>query len=241
MKKELLKSITGRILIEAHRGAEGLAPENSWSALRLGRDSGADLLEVDVQLSQDGTAFLRHNYTLPDGRWCYAAPWKELKDLKIENEGLPRLDDVLAWACENDVYLSLDLKVGFKPEKSLTIAVLRDLRRTQTWDQVMLISWDHAELLDIKKSYPQLTTRALINGRLAAYTDFLKHTMADAITLSYGLVRPGDVEEIHRAGVAAMLGEMWRSDFEMVKDLNLDLVSCSNPKEARKLLGQLGS
>ena len=41
MKIELLKSITGRVLVESHRGAEGLAPENSWTALKLGRDSGA--------------------------------------------------------------------------------------------------------------------------------------------------------------------------------------------------------
>jgi glycerophosphoryl diester phosphodiesterase len=239
MKKEILKSITGRILVESHRGAEGLAPENSWSALRLGRDSGADILEVDVQLSQDGVAFLRHNYTLPDGRWCSEVSWKELQELKIENENLPLLADALAWSCQNDVCLSLDLKVGFKPEKSLTTAVLRDLQHTQAWDQVMLISWDHVELLEIKKSYPQVTTRALINGRLAAYTEFLKYTLADAITLSYGLVRPADVEEIHRAGVAAMLGEMWRPDFEMIKALDLDLVSWSDPNEARRLLGQL--
>ncbi|MCX6078353.1 MAG: glycerophosphodiester phosphodiesterase [Chloroflexi bacterium] len=239
MKIELLKSITGRVLVESHRGAEGLAPENSWTALKLGRDSGADLLEVDVQLSQDGVAFLRHNYSLPDSRWCSAVPWSELKDIRIEHEPLPRLDDVLAWACENNVYLSLDIKVGFKPEKSLTTVVLSALEVTQAWEQVMLISWDHVELLDIKKTYPKLTTRALINGRLAAYSEFLKYTQADAISLSYGIVRPRDVEEIHRAGVAVIMGEMWRPDFEMINDLDIDMVSWSDPNEARRLLGQI--
>ena len=193
---------------------------------------------MDVQLSQDGVAFLHHNYTLPDGRWCSAVTWEELKKLRIEQEALPRLDDVLAWAVENDIYLSLDLKVGFKPEKALMQAVLGDLGRTGAWEQVMLISWDHVELLDIKKSHPRLTARALVTGRLAAYTEYLKQTRVDAISLSYGIVRPSDVEEIHRAGVAVLMGGMWRPDFEMVKDLDLDMVSWSDPNEARKMLGQ---
>ena len=65
MTLELLKSKTGRTLIESHRGVEGPVPENSWTAIQLGHKLGADLIEVDVQLSQDNVAFLRHNYTLP--------------------------------------------------------------------------------------------------------------------------------------------------------------------------------
>ena len=53
---ELLRTTTGRILIESHRGCQDLAPENSWPALETGRQMGADLLEVDVQLSHDGIA-----------------------------------------------------------------------------------------------------------------------------------------------------------------------------------------
>ena len=98
MTLELLKSKTGRTLIESHRGVEGDVPENSWSAIKLGHKLGADLIEVDVQMSQDGVPFLRHNYQLPDGRWCHDVSWNELKELKIEDEPLPKLEDVLVWA-----------------------------------------------------------------------------------------------------------------------------------------------
>jgi glycerophosphoryl diester phosphodiesterase len=238
MKKDLLKSVTGRILIESHRGAEGLAPENSWSALKLGSESGADFLEVDVQLSQDGVAFLRHNYTLPDGRWCFNVPWAELKEIKIQNEPFPCLEEVLVWTRENSVCLSLDLKVGFIPQGSLTREVLRLLEHTKTQEHVMLISWDHVQLLQIKQSHPELTTRALINGRLVEYADFLKYTQADAISLSYGVSRASDVEQIHQAGVAVIMAEMWCPDFEMVKNLDMDMVSWSDPNEARRMLDQ---
>src|SRR5688500_2415376 len=127
---ELLKSKIGRVLIESHRGAEGLAPENSWAALKLGREVGADFLEIDVQLSQDGIAFLQHHYTLPDQRFCANVPWAEIKEFKIQDETFPLLEDVLAWARENDVCLSLDLKVGFMPEGKLVKEILRLLDHT---------------------------------------------------------------------------------------------------------------
>ncbi len=85
-------------MIESHRGIEGDVPENSWPAIKLGHQLGADLIEVDIQLSWDGVAFLRHNYQLSDGRWCHDKFWEDLKDLKIEDELLPLLEDVLVWA-----------------------------------------------------------------------------------------------------------------------------------------------
>src|SRR5215216_507041 len=107
---DLLKSKTGRTLIESHRGVEGDVPENSWPAIQLGHQLGADLIEVDVQLSCDSIPFLRHNYQLPDGRWCHDLSWNELKEIKIEGELLPKLEDVLAWARDTSAHLSLDMK-----------------------------------------------------------------------------------------------------------------------------------
>ena len=235
MKRDLLKSKTGRVLIESHRGAEGLAPENSFSALKLGLDAGADFLEIDVQLSQDNILFLHHNYKLSDGRWCSNTPWNEIKS-SFNGDTVPLLEDVLIWACDNDAYLSLDLKVGFMPENKLAKELLIMLKRTQAFDRVMLISWDHVELLNIKHSYPNITTRALIRGRLIDYPGFLKHTQADAISLTYGVVRSSDVEQVHKAGVAIVMAEMWNPDFELVENLDIDIVSWSNPKEAKQML-----
>src|SRR6185295_5509728 len=119
MTLELLKSKTGRTLIESHRGVEGDVPENSWSAIQLGHELGADLIEVDVQMSRDGVAFLRHNYQLPDGRWCGEMPWVVLKDVLIEDQPFPLLEEVLVWARDAGATLSLDVKTIFSPECAL--------------------------------------------------------------------------------------------------------------------------
>jgi glycerophosphoryl diester phosphodiesterase len=48
-------------LVIAHRGASGLAPENTMAAFRLAIALGADGFEFDVQLSADGQAVVIHD------------------------------------------------------------------------------------------------------------------------------------------------------------------------------------
>jgi glycerophosphoryl diester phosphodiesterase len=48
----------------AHRGASGLAPENTMAAFELAVREGADAFELDVRLSADGVPVLLHDPTL---------------------------------------------------------------------------------------------------------------------------------------------------------------------------------
>lgn len=233
---KLLKSQTGRILLESHRGAEALAPENSWEALKLGCEAGADFLEVDVQISLDDVAFLQHNYGLPDGRMASTVSWDEISQTRV-----PRLEEVLVWAKEVQVYLSLDLKVGFSPERKLARAVLRLLDRTGTAGNVILLGWDHVELRQIKESHPTVKTRALLRGRLVDYAGFVKVSRVDAVSLSYDIIRPADVEQVHATGTAILLADLWKPDFEFARQMNVDMVSWGDPRLARKMLEQIGN
>ena len=236
MPLELLKSRTGRTLIESHRGIEADVPENSWSAIQLGHHLGADLIEVDIQLSRDGVAFLRHNYTLPDGRWCHKLLWNELKEVRIEGEPLPRLEDVLVWARDAGAILSLDLKTFFKAERVLTKEVIRLVDRTNTNDNVLLLFFDHEELLQTKLACPELTVRALITGRLANFVEYLRQIKADCISVSYGMFCPADVGQLHAAGISVVLGEVWNPDVDLFQSYEIDIFTHGNPVEARKIL-----
>jgi glycerophosphoryl diester phosphodiesterase len=236
MPLELLKSKTGRTLIESHRGVEGDVPENSWSAIQLGHELGADLIEVDVQLSQDGVAFLRHNYQLPDGRWCHEVAWQELKGLKIEGEPLPKLEDVLIWARDAGAHLSLDMKTFFRTEGSLAKEVVRLLEQTNTKDNVLLLFFDHEELLHTKLVHPELTARALLTGRLVNIAEYLRKIKADCLSVSYGLFRPEDIEQIHSIGAALVLIGYWNQNSELFRQYDIDVLSVGNPIEARKIL-----
>lgn len=236
MTLELLKSKTGRTLIESHRGVEGDVPENSWSAIKLGHELGADLIEMDVQLSRDGVAFLRHNYQLPDGHWSHDLSWNELKDVKIGGEPLPLLEDVLVWARDTGVHLSLDMKTFFKPEGSLVKEVVHLLERTNTKDNALLLFFDHEELLHTKLAHPDLTVRALLTGRLLNIADYLQTIKADCVSISYGMLRPVDIEQIHSIGVAMVLIEYWNQNSDLFQQYDIDVLSFGNPVVGRKIL-----
>jgi glycerophosphoryl diester phosphodiesterase len=233
---ELLKSKTGRTLIESHRGIEADVPENSWPAIQLGHQLGADLLELDVQMSRDCVPFLRHNYQLPDGRWCSQLPWSELRELKVDGEPFPLLEDILVWARDAGATLSLDIKTFFSPEGSLTKEVLRSLERTGTKEKVLLLFIDHQELFHAKCSHPELTTRALLTGRLVNYPEYLRKIKADGVSLSYGMFHPVDVEQIHFVDGFISLGGLWNPNSDLFQALEIDIFSHGNPVEARKIL-----
>ncbi|MDB4897641.1 MAG: glycerophosphoryl diester phosphodiesterase, partial [Firmicutes bacterium] len=64
MLQVIAKNRDGFPFISGHRGAAGYAPENTMAAFRKGWELGADLLELDVQLTRDGHVVVVHDPTL---------------------------------------------------------------------------------------------------------------------------------------------------------------------------------
>src|ERR671918_2955142 len=67
-------------LVIGHKGAAGLAPENSLAAVRAARDVGADGVELDVRRTAGGAFAVHHDAALADGR----------RLLDLEASGLPQ-------------------------------------------------------------------------------------------------------------------------------------------------------
>jgi glycerophosphoryl diester phosphodiesterase len=47
--------------VVAHRGYSGLYPENTMLAFKKAAEAGADEIELDIQLSRDGTVVIIHD------------------------------------------------------------------------------------------------------------------------------------------------------------------------------------
>ncbi len=50
-----------KLKIIGHRGAAGLAPENTIAAIEAGLVAGADEIEIDIRIAADGTPVLNHD------------------------------------------------------------------------------------------------------------------------------------------------------------------------------------
>ncbi len=73
-----------------HRGAAGLAPENTLAAVRKAVEIGVDAVELDVQLSADGRVVVYHDFCLKpeitrtsEGEWLEGLKGRPIKDLTL--------------------------------------------------------------------------------------------------------------------------------------------------------------
>lgn len=80
----------GGVQVIGHRGAAGLAPENTLAAFKKALSLGVDGLELDVLLTADGEVVVHHDFALnhettrtPDGNWIKASPAPLVKDLNL--------------------------------------------------------------------------------------------------------------------------------------------------------------
>jgi glycerophosphoryl diester phosphodiesterase len=112
------------VLNIAHRGASGSFPENTVSAFRAAIDAGADMCELDVQLSRDGAVVVIHDDTVErttDGKGEVAElTLAELKRLDagakfkggpFKGAQIPTLEEVFA-VTGGKCGLNIELKAG---------------------------------------------------------------------------------------------------------------------------------
>jgi glycerophosphoryl diester phosphodiesterase len=78
-----------KLLIVGHRGAAGLAPENTLAAFGKACELGVDAVELDVYLAADSAIVVHHDYTLKpettrtaDGEWL-SRSGPAIKDLTL--------------------------------------------------------------------------------------------------------------------------------------------------------------
>lgn len=76
--------------LQGHRGARGLAPENTLPSFQAALDLGVDTLECDLAITRDGVVVVHHDLRLnpditrgPDGQWL-DKPGPEISALTFE-------------------------------------------------------------------------------------------------------------------------------------------------------------
>lgn len=79
--------------LQGHRGARGLAPENTLPAFATALSVGVSTLELDTSITKDGVVVVSHDARLnpditrgPDGRWLNP-PTRAVRDLTLDDLG----------------------------------------------------------------------------------------------------------------------------------------------------------
>jgi glycerophosphoryl diester phosphodiesterase len=149
----------------AHRGASYEAPENTLAAFLLAAELGADGVELDVHLSQDGEIVVIHNFELEnttDGHGLVRN--KTLSALKQLDAGgwfdpsfaglhIPTLQEVID-AVGNHLLLNIELKTKSMRDDGLAEAVSRTIEDNHLLDRVIVSSFNPLALHWIRQLNP---------------------------------------------------------------------------------------
>ena len=182
----------------AHRGASARAPENTMAAFRRSVEVGADMIELDVQLSRDGHVVVFHDVELDrttDGEGVLTErDWEELSTLdagswmsdEFARERIPLLDDVLTWSVSR-IPLNVEIKVegGGEPALELTRAAVGLVRQHDAVESTLFSSFDPVAVTEAARLCPECSVALLWDGRGAEDPlEIVEQTGAGALNLA---------------------------------------------------------
>ena len=208
-----LLSETGRVHVCGHRGHSIAAPENTLAALRANHAAGGTTAEIDTVLTADGEIVVIHDLTVDrttDGagvvadmtlgqvRALDAGAWF---GTEFAGERVPTLAEAIALARE----LGMGLEVEVKEKRDLpryAAALARVLADPADLAAVMMISFDHAHLRDLKRAIPGLTTGGICHARYGDPVALARAADLDELCIDLSPFHPDDARALHDAGIA---------------------------------------
>ncbi len=236
---ELRRERNGRPLLVGHRGAMDVAPENTLPAFEAGLAGGADLLELDVQLTADEQVILFHDTDLFIKTGIrgligdFTADYLRTLDVggyfdpQFAGLHMPLLDEMLAWA-KDRVALMIELKHGPIFDPRLDQHVVRLIEQYKMVDQVVIVSFDQFALGRVKQLNSNLTVSLIYVGRFCDPLALIGDIPLDALSPATDFLTQDEVKLIHKAGYACTPGGFYW-DYPTLLEWGVDTISTNNP------------
>lgn len=164
-------------VITGHRGAAGLAPENTLVSVRQALELGVDRVEVDVQQTRDGVVICLHDRTLDRTtdmhgkvRDADLADLKKAKanvgfELEFPIAGVPTLEDIIKEVkgrCE----LVIEIKDGHSYYPGIEDRVAALLAEYEAWSWTPVHSFNDEVLFHLHQKHPQVRLQKLLVAKV---------------------------------------------------------------------------
>lgn len=139
-----------------HRGAAGLAPENTLSGMGIALKRGVDMIELDIQTCKTGEIVCHHDMLINrmSNGWGSVKNLElpQLKQLRFKGEEIPLLNEALSFV-RNRVPLNVDIK-----DEGTSAVLVKELARAsqRVRDNMLVSSRLKREVLTIKRAFPEI-------------------------------------------------------------------------------------
>jgi glycerophosphoryl diester phosphodiesterase len=251
-------TLGARPRVVAHRGFSGRAPENTMAAFRRAIDVGADMIELDVQLSRDNRVVVIHDETLErttDGFGRVAdLTWDELSrldagawfDREFAGERIPLLRDVLALA-RGKTLVNIEIKTeAWSPNtlEGIAARVIALVDEMNMRDHVIISSFDARILKQIREIDTDIRTASLYSEEVHGELRPAVITAADAsnaLHLGRSEVSPRIVEDCRALGIPVCVYTVnTRELMEYILATGAHAIFTDHPDLLRDLLRERG-
>jgi glycerophosphoryl diester phosphodiesterase len=209
----------GEFLIFGHRGSPRRHAENTVDSFEAALASGADGFETDLRLLSDRTAVLFHDDDLDD------APIESLSAPEVDGRGVPvqRVADLARFA--GRARMILEVKRG-RWEAQVLASVAG-------WPDVVIASFDHTAIAEIKRQAPEAELGITIHGSLVDVADYAARLGVQWVYPNYRFVDEAMVRSLHERGIGVVPWTPNRvSDWDRLRSLGCDGIITDLPAEA---------
>ncbi len=195
----------------AHRGYSARYPENTLLAFEKAVAAGADMIELDVHLSQDGRLVVIHDEKIDrtaNGTGAVAdLSLAELKRYNYNNRmaepgfvEIPTLDEVIGWAGDR-VMLNIEIKNGPVPNEGIEKILADLLQQTRFTDRVIVSSFDHYTLAEMKRIAGSVRTGMLYDSVWIRFMDEVRALGVFSVHPGVGAVKAGQLRWAKSRGI----------------------------------------
>ena len=202
-----------------HRGAAGLAPENTIAAIRAAASAGARWVELDVALTRDGVPVLLHDAGLErttDGEGAVAdKDWCDLAELDAGSWFAPRYlgqrVPSLAEAIEELGRCRLGANLEIKAEPGRAEATARALVATlrRHWPSrlppPLVSSFDRLALAALRQADPELLLGYLAEGLEEGWRERAMQLGCASLHLAHAKLAPESFAAARDSGLPLLL------------------------------------
>jgi glycerophosphoryl diester phosphodiesterase len=228
--------MSARVLNIGHRGASRAFPENTLAAFRAACDAGADMCELDVQLSRDGAVVVIHDDTVDrttNGRGAVAElTLAELKSLDAgRGERIPTLEEVFATTAGR-CGLNVELKIpGLEPQVA---EIMRKYEATRT---SMVSSFEWGALETMRTVAPEIRAGVLAEKKPERMLEAAARLHAYAVNPRFDLATPDFCIAAHARGFKVLVWTVDRPEqMRALIDAGVDGIMTNYPDRMRSVL-----
>jgi glycerophosphoryl diester phosphodiesterase len=203
------------VLVVAHRGFSGAAPENTLAAFRKAIETGSDMIELDIQLSKDGKIVVIHDDTLErttNGQGKVADhALREIRKLdagswfnpRFSGEKIPTLQEVLKLA-KGKVLVNIEIKTpthGQYPITDLADRGLDAVKKAGMLNRVIFSSFNPASLEWVRNKEPRAWVAFLYHHDWNSLSEVTKGKDWRVLNLRNSFLTRGKIEKIRQGGI----------------------------------------